>query len=178
MRVGSLARLIVLSLLPFTLVACGGRSVSESFGVTRRAPDEFQVVRRAPLVVPPDYRLRPPAPGTEGPATSSSQHAYSVLTGAPPATTAELSPGEQALLERAPGNTLPNVRQIVNQEDSQTVVLDRGVFLFILDWQQGAYQDQLAQRDIIDPVLESERLRNQGIVQTARTSSTPLTPGY
>ena len=176
MRVCSLARFLVLSLLPLAVAACGGRSVSESFGVQRRAPDEFQVVRRAPLVVPPDYRLRPPAPGTEGPATSSSPDAYATLTGLPPRDAAELSPGQQALVERAPGNVLPNIRQVVNQEDSQTVILDRGTFLFILDWQRGAYQDQLAQRDTLDPVRESERLRSQGIVETARTSTVPLTP--
>ncbi len=30
-------------------------------------PDEFRVVTKAPLVVPPDYALRPPAPGKPRP---------------------------------------------------------------------------------------------------------------
>jgi hypothetical protein len=30
-------------------------------------PDEFRVVRKAPLTVPPDYNLRPPAPGEARP---------------------------------------------------------------------------------------------------------------
>src|ERR1700754_2865853 len=35
--------------------------------VASRTPDEFRVVRRAPRTVPPDYTLRPPAPGEARP---------------------------------------------------------------------------------------------------------------
>ncbi len=37
------------------------------FGTNKLAPDEFRVVTKAPLVVPPDYALRPPAPGEPRP---------------------------------------------------------------------------------------------------------------
>lgn len=42
----------------------------ETFGVNRSAPDEFRVVSRPPLSVPPEFYLRPPSPG-EPPRTSS-----------------------------------------------------------------------------------------------------------
>ena len=45
------------------LAACTG-TVQENLGIAKRSPDEFQVVRRAPLVLPPDYNLRPPSPGS------------------------------------------------------------------------------------------------------------------
>ena len=32
-----------------------------------RTPDEFRVVRKAPLTVPPEYNLRPPTPGSARP---------------------------------------------------------------------------------------------------------------
>src|SRR3546814_5174685 len=32
-----------------------------------RSPDEFRVVSRAPLTLPPDYNLRPPEPGAPRP---------------------------------------------------------------------------------------------------------------
>ena len=35
--------------------------------MTKVTPDEFRVVTKAPLVVPPDYALRPPAPGEPRP---------------------------------------------------------------------------------------------------------------
>src|SRR5690606_33058691 len=34
---------------------------------TAATPDEFRVVRKAPLTVPPEYNLRPPAPGSARP---------------------------------------------------------------------------------------------------------------
>jgi len=46
------------------LVGCGG--ISDKLGLEKRAPDEFAVVRNAPLSLPPDFHLRPPKPGEEG----------------------------------------------------------------------------------------------------------------
>ncbi len=53
----------------FLLAACGGSSVKETLGIDRRAPDEFRVVSRPPLSVPPQFDLRPP--GIEGVDTQS-----------------------------------------------------------------------------------------------------------
>lgn len=52
------------ALLPVvvSLQACG---LGDTLGLGKRAPDEFAVVRRQPLVVPPDFDLRPPRPGAE-----------------------------------------------------------------------------------------------------------------
>jgi len=43
--------------------ACDGTEVRDAVGLTRTAPDEFVVVSRPPLSVPPDFELRPPRPG-------------------------------------------------------------------------------------------------------------------
>lgn len=45
------------------LSACTGQEVRKSLGVNRSAPDEFKVVSRPPLSVPPEFTLRPPNPG-------------------------------------------------------------------------------------------------------------------
>ncbi len=42
------------------LSACGGSDVKETLGLERKAPDEFRVVSRPPLSVPPEFNLRPP----------------------------------------------------------------------------------------------------------------------
>ena len=47
------------------LTGCSG--AKEQLGLTRSAPDEFAVVKRAPLEMPPDYALRPPRPGATRP---------------------------------------------------------------------------------------------------------------
>lgn len=158
------------------VAGCGGRTVQDTFGYQRRAPDEFAVVRRAPLIIPPDYQLRPPQPGIEGPqTTSSSAETFAALTGQPPVVERQLSPAEESLLAAAPGQSIPNIRQVIASEGPQTAVLDRGNFLFILSWQRASFDAEAAQRELLDPVLESQRLRGEGIVQTARVASTPVT---
>lgn len=49
-----------------TLVVVAAVAVSGCAALrgTRAAPDEFAVARNAPLVIPPDYSLTPPAAGT------------------------------------------------------------------------------------------------------------------
>jgi Protein of unknown function (DUF3035) len=161
-------------LMPLFLVGCSSGSIPERFGFGKRSPDEFQVVRRAPLVVPPDYRLRPPQPGVEGQATAQpSAGAFEALTGQSPTVTPSMSAAEQSLVGATPGQPLPDIRRVLAQEDSQLAVLDRGTFLFILSWQRNAFTRPA---DTIDPVLESQRLRSAGVVETERRGSTPIGP--
>jgi hypothetical protein len=51
------------------LVVCAGLALSgcesfrEAVGTAKTPPDEFAVLTKSPLVIPPDYNLRPPQPG-------------------------------------------------------------------------------------------------------------------
>lgn len=47
------------------LGACQG--VRDQLGLTKQSPDEFKVVARAPLTLPPEFTLRPPEPGIPRP---------------------------------------------------------------------------------------------------------------
>ena len=50
------------------LGACGQLDgIKKQFGLTKQSPDEFRVVSRAPLTLPPDFTLRPPEPGLPRP---------------------------------------------------------------------------------------------------------------
>jgi hypothetical protein len=51
-----------LTLMLIPAVALGGCSMFRAS--QRTSPDEFAVARNAPLVIPPDYSLTPPAAGT------------------------------------------------------------------------------------------------------------------
>lgn len=57
----------------------GCQSVREAAGIVKAPPDEFAVVTKAPLVIPPDFNLRPPkagaAPTNQSSATESAQAA-------------------------------------------------------------------------------------------------------
>ncbi len=62
----------ILALLPALVLLGGcGEEMRKSLGLGKNAPDEFQVVRRAPLSLPPDFQLRPPQPGAARPQEGS-----------------------------------------------------------------------------------------------------------
>lgn len=50
------------------LAACSSGTVQETLGLDRAAPDEFRVVSRPPLAVPPEFNLRPPGDTSDAPA--------------------------------------------------------------------------------------------------------------
>lgn len=100
--------LVMLGLPP--LGGCAQGSVQEVLGMDKRAPDEFAVVRRAPLIVPPDFELRPPEPGAPRPNIGrTSDQARVALTGnqAEPSAAAEALAG--AALTTGPGLTTGSV---------------------------------------------------------------------
>jgi len=99
------------------LAACG----SGGGIVGRERPDEFAVQRQAPLVVPPDFNLVPPAPGAPRPAEgNASDQALEVLFGGP----APRSEVETSALDRA-GTAAPGIRSSIGDPDTNTVAKGR-----------------------------------------------------
>jgi hypothetical protein len=96
------------------LAACGGGGI-----FNRERPDEFAVQRQAPLVVPPDFNLVPPAPGAPRPAegTASQQALDAMFGGSAPRSSVETS-----ALDRA-GTADPGIRSAVG--DAQTNTVDK-----------------------------------------------------
>ena len=109
---------IVAGGLVVMLSGCGS-----SGGILNRArPNEFAVTRAAPLVVPPDFSLTPPAPGTpRAQEADSSQQALQAMFGGP----APRSDAEKAALAAAgAARTSPGIRS--NVGDPGTNVADKG----------------------------------------------------
>lgn len=48
------------------MAAAGCSGLKDNLGLEKKAPDEFAVVRNAPLSLPPNFNLRPPKPGEIG----------------------------------------------------------------------------------------------------------------
>ena len=57
----NLLRFVALGAGLMALAGC--QSLRDEAGLSRQAPDEFAVTTKAPLIIPPDFNLRPPAPG-------------------------------------------------------------------------------------------------------------------
>ena len=60
-------RVIVAAAALVAVGLAGCQSTQRALGMSKVTPDEFRIVTKAPLVVPPDYGLRPPAPGEPRP---------------------------------------------------------------------------------------------------------------
>ena len=107
-----------------------------------RAPDEFAVVRNAPLIIPPDYTLTPPVAGTAAISPTDAQaQAIEALFGGP----APRSNAETSLLERA-GRDRAAVGARSSVGDPNTRIVDKGtVTAVILDTPETDGQDASAQ---------------------------------
>jgi len=178
MTVEKLRARLALGAALLALTGCTG-TVQENLGLGKRSPDEFQVVRRAPLILPPDYNLKPPEPGAPGPASRDvASQAEEILTGQPrvPTETTQSS-GELTLLAQTNVEATPGIRQMITAEDAELLSLDDSRFLFILNFQRRAMTPD---GPVIDPVAETQRLQQAaagtGSVVTQRTGSVPLAP--
>ncbi|CAH0348776.1 hypothetical protein BH11PSE5_BH11PSE5_17790 [soil metagenome] len=111
------------------VLACGliaGMSALSACGSTglfnRERPDEFAVSRQAPLVIPPDFALVPPAPGAAPVATAdSTRQAMNAMFGG---AAARSSTETSALTSAGRGSADPGIRSSV--ADPDTNVVDKG----------------------------------------------------
>ena len=169
-------RLLMFAALALSVSACGG--FRESLGMTKQSPDEFRVVSRAPLTVPPDFQLRPPEPGAPRPqvGTPAQQAERAVFRNTQNAPqTANAAPrrvtvGEQALLSATgAAEADPNIRLVVDRETKQIneesdYFVDRLVF----------WNDAVPAGTVVDPAAETRRLQeNAALGQPATTGPTP-----
>ena len=110
--------ILILAGAALTLAACTGSSLD------RNRPDEFAVARQAPLVIPPDYALVPPQPGsapTAGAGVNGQAQTLEALFGG----SAPRSASETAALSQAGATTAdPGIRSSVG--DPATNVVDKG----------------------------------------------------
>jgi len=121
MRRTTLVKLATLSLL--SLSACD--SLRRDAGLTKQSPDEFAVVTKAPLIIPPNFNLQPPAPGApplnQQQPTDAAQSALFETNDTQLAAQSfkgSYSPGERMLLANAGAqNSDPAIRAELDADD-------------------------------------------------------------
>lgn len=176
------ARLAVLA-AGLALALGGCDDTRKILGMDKTVPDEFRIVSRAPLTMPPDYALRPPQPGAvrpqEGTTRDAARSSLLEAGGARGANgdlaavggvSAPVSPGEEALLKQAGGNRAdPGIRARLDRESAQLADADSYLLDRLIFWRRPE-----ASGDIVDAPREAQRLReNAALGKPANAGDTP-----
>jgi hypothetical protein len=162
------------SVLALALFLGGCSGVRDSLGLGKNSPDEFAVVKKAPLILPPDYKLRPPRPGAprptavmpvdearvavfgkDGKVVSPGSQGQNILLGNNRPAVPK-SVGETALLGNAGADpSQANVRSVIRHET--TSVADKGTSFSnkLMFWQQ----DKASGDVVLDAGKEAARLK-------------------
>jgi Protein of unknown function (DUF3035) len=131
------------------------------------APDEFRVVSKAPLVVPPDYALRPPSPGEPRPQELKPESAARLaLLGE--REKSERSAGESLFADRAGASKAdPLIRYVMDDEFGSIAHKDRSFADRIMFWKKvapAAAPNEAALAGAaptpIDPVAEQAKIKS------------------
>lgn len=128
-----------------TIIAMGGLLTGCGLFDGHQSPDEFLVVSRAPLEVPPDFSLRPPVPGSPRPQelerdTRAQSNVFGANTSGSsvlidPRTNPGQTQGEGALLAQAGADKAnPDIRAIVDRENPGVVVGSPSLLDKLLFW--------------------------------------------
>lgn len=176
--------LVSLALGAVLLAGCG--DIREQLGLGKQSPDEFRVVSRAPLTVPPNFAERPgdlpePQPGAPRPQTGTTtdqarRTVFGAESGGQIATGQSLpddgrSVGERSILASAGADNInPSIRQLVNNETDQINDDNEDFIKQLIFW-----QDQPAPGIVLDPEGESKRLQeNATLGREVTEGETPI----
>ena len=128
---------------------------------TRKRGDEFAVAKSAPLVVPPNYDLRPPSPGEPRPQELQPEsQARLALLGQREAE--KRSEGEKLLVQKAGADKAdPLIRYVVDDEFGDIAHKDKSFADRVMFWRSDKSNAAKAAADTpdpIDPSVEAERV--------------------
>ena len=130
----SVSKVIAASALLAGLGLAGCQSTQQALGLSKVTPDEFRVVTKAPRVVPPDYALRPPAPGKPRPQELQPESAArTALLGTQQGEAR--SDGEKLLVAKAgAGKADPLIRYVVDDEFGDVAHKDKSFADKVMFW--------------------------------------------
>ncbi len=160
-------------LLAASLSGCS--DARRALGYEKTAPDEFQVVERAPLSMPPDFTLRPPAPGAVRPQEGSTRdQARQALLGnraGTPISTQGRTQGDMVMLQKAGADRIQtDIRNLINKETQALADADKSFTDKLVFWRKPEPYGQA-----VDATKEAQRLReNQALGKAVTEGETPV----
>lgn len=161
----NLNRVAIAAVIVAGLGVTGCAGAQRAVGMGKVTPDEFRVVSKAPLIIPPDYALRPPTPGEPTPQELQPESAArQALLGQQQAT--QRSYGEQLLVTRAGADKSdPMARYVVDDQFGDLAHKDKSFADTVMFWRkdrtpQVATTAGSTQSAPIDPAAEEARLKS------------------
>ena len=150
----NMLKLSAIAVIGLSVTGC--TSVSKGLGLTKQAPNEFNILTKAPLIVPPEYNLRPPQLGESSAENNYSQEAArAALVG--DIDDAEPSQGEILLLSKSGVRAAnPEIRLVIDGQNS----VERKTTGFanrVLFWQDGSMRNP--DGSPLDAEAEARRLQ-------------------
>ncbi|MDD9901574.1 MAG: DUF3035 domain-containing protein [Alphaproteobacteria bacterium] len=151
-------RFFLCALALLALPACSG--LKQELGVGRHSPDEFTVVKRAPLTLPPSYELRPPSENAAPAASASASRARTVLMGAEQEQAVK-GDADAAFLQKAGAlGADPAVRNKIAQENGRIALENKSVADKLIFWKdEEGVNTTKNPSNVVDPKAEKERLQ-------------------
>jgi hypothetical protein len=147
----------------------GCNSAAQTLGLQAAAPDEFKVIAKAPLVLPPDYGLRPPAPGEPRPQELQPEsRAREALLGQRAAE--NRTQGEKLLVAKAGADRAdPLIRYVIDDEYGDLAYKEKSFSDFVMFWRKDQPRTQVQSGALsqtpgadtptaVDPAAEAKRL--------------------
>jgi hypothetical protein len=173
----SLNRMAVSAVIVAGLGLAGCSSASKALGLSKVTPDEFRTVARAPLVVPPEYALRPPTPGEPRPQELQPESAARVALLGQREGEARTE-GEKMLVAKAGADKAdPLVRYVVDDEFGDLAHKDKSFADKVMFWNKSnssgsGVNPKIAEAETnaapIDPAAEAKQVHDltgdQGVV--------------
>lgn len=152
-----------LLLLTIALISGCSGSVGESLGIVKRPPDEFMVLSRPPLSLPPEFNLRPPGSKYENAATTTS------------APIGKVTSGEASLLGKVEANKAnPNIRELLDKDASPIVLPEeKGFFSQILDDIRGTKEEPVVKPFEERQRIEENKKQGKSVTEGETPSSKP-----
>ena len=170
-------KFITVSVLAGLLVCSGCSNPKKTLGLSRTAPDEFTVVARAPLTLPPDYNLTPPAEAVAAERKTTAEKAKDTLFAT--SLTREATPvdvkdkGANIILSKAGASaTDAGIRDTIAKEGALLIEQDKDFTDRLVFWRDPG-DDPTAVA--VDAEKETKRLQsNQALGKPVTEGETPV----
>lgn len=172
--------LLFINLISALLITSSCTSVKQELGVARNSPDEFTVIKRAPLTIPPEYNLVPPLDANDPKAIAHQENSMKSPTDKAKEAMFGTSSTKNLKADKSDGNFLaklkadntnPDIRRVI-EEDNGYIALNNMSLVERLTSsdEEVAAQDKVPE-SVVDAKAEDKRIKEN------QKANKPITSG-